>query len=81
MQAAKAEFAVSAEGWLATYAMADTSDESNIVVMVTNESAGTRLPMGATAGNLLLLIAPLIGIAGIRQARAHRAQAGKRRRD
>ena len=47
-------------------------------------SAGARLPMGATAGNLLLLIAPLIGLAGIRRAsawRAYRAQGGKRRRD
>ncbi len=40
-------------------------------------SAGARMPMGATAGNLLALIAPLIGLAGIRQARAYRAQGGK----
>ena len=47
-------------------------------------SAGARLPRGATAGNLLALIAPLIGLAGISRAsawRAHRAQGGKRRRD
>ena len=37
-------------------------------------SAGARMPMGATAGNLLALIAPLVGLAGIRQARAYRAQ-------
>lgn len=37
-------------------------------------SAGERLSMGAMAGNLLALIAPLIGLAGIRQARAYRAQ-------
>ena len=36
-------------------------------------SAGARLPMGATAGNLLLLIAPLIGIAGVKRASAWRA--------
>ena len=37
-------------------------------------SAGAPLPMGAMAGNLLLMAAPLIGLAGMRLARAHRAR-------
>ena len=40
-------------------------------------SAGAPLPMGATAGNLLALIAPLIGVVGMRRASAWRAQGGK----
>ena len=37
MSAAKAKFASDADGWLAAYAMANTLDETNKVVVVTNE--------------------------------------------
>lgn len=37
MPAAKAKFASGADGWLAAYAMANTLDETNKVVVVTNE--------------------------------------------
>ena len=49
MPAAKAEFAVAADGWLAAYAMANTLSETNKVIVVTNEvldpNARKRVPL------------------------------------
>lgn len=49
MPAAKAEFAVMADGWLAAYAMASTLSETNKVIVVTNEvldpNARRRVPL------------------------------------
>lgn len=49
MPAAKDEFARVADGWLAAYAMANTLDEINKVVVVTNEvlipNAKSRVPL------------------------------------
>lgn len=49
MPAAKAEFAVAADGWLAAYAMSNTVDETNKVIVVTNEvlapNAKRRVPL------------------------------------